>query len=186
MDANRTSRPPKGGTPNHRSARATGGPSEFRIVALRECESGPVFGDCPEVIAHYWRRHIAPGIECMKEHLVVFLLDARLRVMGHHLVAIGTLNSVWTAPREVYRAAIIGAANSIVLAHNHPSGDARPGKHDIAATKLFRRAGKVIGIELLDHIIIGSEQRFSSLRGLGYFFQKKSHRRKQRERRAKG
>ncbi|MFZ4696156.1 MAG: JAB domain-containing protein, partial [Verrucomicrobiia bacterium] len=87
--------------------------------------------------------------------LVVFLLTAQLRVKGWNLVTLGLINQTLIAAREVYRPAIVGAAAHIVLAHGHPSGDPKPSADDIRATREMAEAGRLIGIPLLDHVIVG-------------------------------
>jgi DNA repair protein RadC len=71
------------------------------------------------------------------------------------------------SPREIFRLAVVTAANAIIMMHNHPSGDSTPSSADISATRELFRAGHLLKIELLDHVIVGAEKRFSSLRELG-------------------
>ena len=147
-------------------------PKEFKLVALRDC---PVpedmkICDTPETVAEYWRLHIAthpyfnPDCEC----LVVLLLNTRRRVKGHHLVTIGTMDTLLIHPREIFAVAVTMKAASIILAHNHPSGDQTPSEADIKVTRDLIRAGQLMKIEVADHVIMGSPH-FCSLRGLGYF-----------------
>lgn len=90
---------------------------------------------------------------------------------GHHLVSVGTLDTLLVHPREVFRVAIIaGGTSAIVLMHNHPSGDATPSEGDIKVTRDLIRAGQILRIDVVDHVIIGANQH-ASLRTLGYFFQ---------------
>jgi DNA repair protein RadC len=145
-------------------------PQEFKIISLRELSEPKRVWNCetPEVAVEYWRTHIAtaPWYSKDQECLVVILLNTRYRVIGHHLVAIGILDQVIIHPRETLRAAIIGAAHSIVIGHNHPSGDPTPSAADISATRDLVRAGQQVRIAILDHIIIG-DPGFTSLRKLG-------------------
>jgi DNA repair protein RadC len=104
--------------------------------------------------------------EC--ECVVVLLINARRRVKGHHLVSIGTLDTILIHPREVFRVAVMTATTAIILTHNHPSGDPLPSPRDIVVTRKMIRAGQLLGIEVLDHIIMGNP-RYASLRELGYF-----------------
>jgi len=103
------------------------------------------------------------------ESFVVLLLNTRRRVKGHVLVSTGTLDTILVHPREVFRPAIIGAAAAIVLMHNHPSGDSSPSEADIKVTRDLIRAGQLLRIEVLDHVIVGAGETFTSLRTLGYF-----------------
>lgn len=91
------------------------------------------------------------------------MLDTRNSVIGLNTVTIGILDSSLVHPREVFKPAILSNAASIVLAHNHPSGDPMPSQEDRRATERIVQAGKILGIEVLDHIIIGDLDRFSSL-----------------------
>lgn len=104
-----------------------------------------------------------------RELFVVILQDAKGFVIGHHIVAIGTLSSTLVHPREVFLPAIRHSAASIILAHNHPSGDPTPSQHDYDITKILIDAGKLISIPVHDHLVIG-ERGYSSLRQLGVAF----------------
>ena len=95
------------------------------------------------------------------------VLNTRRRIVGHNLVALGTLDSVIIHPREVFRPVVALAGHAAVIAHNHPSGDSTPSEADIRVTRELIRAGQLLRIELLDHLIIG--ETTTSLRELGYF-----------------
>lgn len=101
-----------------------------------------------------------------REHFVVLLLSTRNHVIGINTVSIGSLNSSIVHPREVFKPAIVGNANHIILAHNHPSGDTTPSKEDIEVTKRLVEAGNMLGIQVLDHVIVGD--RYISLKEQGY------------------
>lgn len=90
-----------------------------------------------------------------REHFVVLCLNAKNTIVSYHIASIGTVSETIVHPREVFIAAIRAGANSIIVAHNHPSGDVLPSKEDKDVTKRIADAGKIIGIPLLDHIIIG-------------------------------
>jgi DNA repair protein RadC len=104
----------------------------------------------------------------VKELLVVFWLDATNTIMGLEVVSEGILTSNLAHPREVFRGAIVATAASIILAHNHPSGNSEPSKEDIAITTQLIQAGDIIGIPVLDHIILCGEG-FTSLAERDYF-----------------
>ena len=87
---------------------------------------------------------------------------------GHQLLTIGTLDTILVHPREVFRCAIIAAAAKIALIHNHPSGEPQPSEADIKVTRDLIRAGQLLKIEVLDHVIIGNPNH-CSLRECGYF-----------------
>jgi DNA repair protein RadC len=145
-------------------------PCEWKIVPVRECvsEVTPAMLDQPGLAVEYWRNNIStgpqfnPDVECF----VVVLLNTRLRVRGHHLVSIGSLNETIAHPREVFRAAVIGAAYSVICMHNHPSGDPSPSDADRRMTRNLVEAGAILKIAVTDHIIIGMN-RFYSFREAG-------------------
>ena len=89
-----------------------------------------------------------------KEHFKLILLNSRNKIIGISTISIGTLNANLVHPREVFKEAIIHNASSVVLAHNHPSGDPEPSEADLEITKRLIEAGKIMGIDVLDHIII--------------------------------
>jgi DNA repair protein RadC len=91
-----------------------------------------------------------------REHFVVVLLNARHEVEAVETVSIGSLNASIVHPREVFTAAIRASAASIVLVHNHPSGDPEPSEEDLAITKRLVQAGELVGIAVLDHVIVAT------------------------------
>ncbi|MFZ4509210.1 MAG: JAB domain-containing protein [Fimbriimonas sp.] len=101
-----------------------------------------------------------------REHFVAVLLDAQSQVMRVATIHIGTLMSSHAAPREVFREAIREGAASVIVAHNHPSGDPTPSQEDIAATRMLVEAGKLMDIEVLDHVILGY-RKWTSMKTLG-------------------
>jgi DNA repair protein RadC len=90
-----------------------------------------------------------------RERGVLVALDTRHRVIGTTIVSIGTAAHTFLAPREVYRDALLLGASAIVVAHNHPSGDASPSDDDRHITRRLARAGETLGVALLDHVIVG-------------------------------
>ncbi|MCQ6278260.1 DNA repair protein RadC [Bacillus sp. EB600] len=102
-----------------------------------------------------------------QEHFVCLYLNTKNQVMHKHTVFIGSLNASIVHPREVYKEALRRSAASIICLHNHPSGDPAPSREDIEVTKRLSDCGKIIGIDLLDHLIIG-ENKFVSLKEKGY------------------
>ena len=147
--------------------------SEFKVVALRECPlpEDMHLCDTSQKAADYWRLHVQtipyynPDCECF----VILMLNTRKRVKGHQLVTIGSLDTILVHTREVFRAAIIVGSAAIVMMHNHPSGESTPSEADIKVTRDLIRAGQLLKIEVLDHVIVG-QNRYSSLRELGYFW----------------
>ena len=89
-----------------------------------------------------------------KEHFVVLYLNARNQLIRKETVSIGTLNANIVHPREVFQPAVVASAASIILVHNHPSGDTSPSRDDIELTKRMLSAGEMMGIDVLDHVIV--------------------------------
>ena len=102
-----------------------------------------------------------------KEVVKLLVLDTKGKIIGDILLSEGNLNSSILHPREIFKEAIIRSANKIILVHNHPSGNTLPSQDDIQITRKVKSAGDIIGIELLDHIIIGDGE-YLSLREKGY------------------
>lgn len=102
-----------------------------------------------------------------QEHFVVLFLNVKNEIIHKETIFIGSLNSSIVHPREIYREAVKRSAASIICAHNHPSGNPSPSPEDINVTKRLLEAGSLMGIELLDHVIIGDHQ-FISLKEKGY------------------
>ena len=148
-------------------------PKEYRVVSLRECPipQDLMMCDTPAKAVEYWNTHVKPNpyVSPDCECFVVLLLNTRRRVKGHHLVSIGTLDTILVLPSSVFRVAVISAAAAVVLMHNHPSGDAAPSEADIKVTRDLARAGQLLKIEVLDHVIVGVNQHVS-LRELGYLY----------------
>lgn len=148
-------------------------PKEFKVVALRECPLPQDLQQCdtPDKVVEYWNAHITshpyfnPECECF----VTLLLNTRRKVKGHCLISIGTMDTILIHPREVFRPAIIAAASAIVLIHNHPSGESTPSEADIKVTRDLIRAGQLLRIDVLDHVVVGRGEH-RSLRELGHFY----------------
>ena len=102
-----------------------------------------------------------------QEHFVVLFLNVKNEVLHKQTIFIGSLNSSIVHPREIFREAVKRSAASIIVAHNHPSGNPSPSPEDIEVTKRLIEAGSIMGIEMLDHVIIGDHQ-FLSLKEKGY------------------
>ncbi|MBP9903443.1 MAG: DNA repair protein RadC [Verrucomicrobiota bacterium] len=134
-------------------------------------DESPVL-DTPEAVVNLLRaRNLRLGVE----QLQVLLLNTRRRLIRVETVTDGTIDTLLVHPREVFKSAIAANAAGIVLAHNHPSGDPTPSEADIKVTRDLIRAGQLLKIEVLDHVIIGRAtperpKDYVSLRELGYFF----------------
>ncbi|HTY85949.1 MAG TPA: JAB domain-containing protein [Candidatus Acidoferrum sp.] len=130
---------------------------EFRVLTLRET---PAYGkaETPDHAADYWRKNIDtdPRHNPDVETLVCLVLNTRRDILGHFIVATGTLDTLLCHAREVYRPALVANAAAIVVMHCHPSGDATPSEADIKVTRDLIRAGQLLKVELLDHVIMGT------------------------------
>lgn len=96
-----------------------------------------------------------------KEHLMAFFLNARQQMIAKEVISIGTLTASLAHPREIFTPAIGKAAASVILVHNHPSGDPSPSEEDVRLTKRISQAGHIMGIDLLDHLIIAENGCYS-------------------------
>lgn len=103
-----------------------------------------------------------------KEHFLVLLLDTRSQLIKSAEVSVGSLDSSIVHPREVFKEALSASAASVIFVHNHPSGDPEPSADDIKLTQRLAQAGEIMGIEVLDHIIIGNK-KYLSLKREGLF-----------------
>ena len=132
-----------------------------RSVSLNP-QSRPVVNS-PQDVAHMVMeemRHLD------REHFRVISLSTKNHVLGVSPISIGSLNSSLVHPRECFKEAIRRNSNAIILLHNHPSGDPTPSKEDIEVTRRLSEGGKILGIEVLDHVVIG-DNRYISLKERG-------------------
>ena len=139
----------------------------FRIALVRE--PGVKLAERPEMrqpaaAARVLAEYIG---EADRELFVIALLTIRYRVLGLHTVSVGCLSSSLVHPREVFKPAILAGSSALLLAHNHPSGDPEPSAEDLALTRRLAAAGTILGIEVLDHVVLGEQGRFVSLRARG-------------------
>lgn len=144
-------------------------PGSFYWVSTRLIrESGPWYTEkitSPEDVARIMRDHMDMG-NLDREHFVVLYLDRKNHVNAIQTVSIGGLHSSLVHPREVFKPAIVASSAAIILVHNHPSGDSTPSTEDINITRRLIEAGKILGIEVLDHVVIGNNE-YKSLKALG-------------------
>jgi len=102
--------------------------------------------------------------ELAEEVFIIMCLDTKNKVTGLFKVSQGSLNSCIVHPREVFKRALMQNASSIILAHNHPSGDTTPSSEDISMTKRLDEAGNLLGVAVLDHIIVGANGNYRSFK----------------------
>lgn len=99
-----------------------------------------------------------------REHCVTLNLDTKHRLIATTTVSIGSVDHTFMSPREVFRDALLHGASAIVVAHNHPSGDAEPSRDDQHVTRRLRTAGEIVGVDVLDHMVIGHDRWVSLAR----------------------
>lgn len=102
--------------------------------------------------------------ESDREHFVVVCLDTKHQSISIEIISVGSLNFCTVHPREIFKGAILSNAAAILLAHNHPSQNLTPSQEDILITKRLAEAGEILGIEVLDHLIINSQNEYCSLK----------------------
>lgn len=112
----------------------------------------------PTDVSNYLMREMG---DLKKEYFNIIMLDNKNHIIELHNVSIGSLNSAIVHPREVFKNAVRRSSASIILAHNHPSGNTSPSKEDISITKRLVECGDIMGIKVLDHIIVGKNEYFS-------------------------
>ena len=152
-------------------------PKQFKVVALREVATEKMLVDSPDAAMKYWGQCVVtdPAFNESVESLICLMVNSRRRIIGHNLVAQGTLDTILVHARELFRTAIVANASAIIMMHNHPSGDPTPSESDIKVTRDMIRAGQLLKIEVLDHVIMGDccdgrTKPYASIRELGYFY----------------
>jgi len=139
----------------------------YRLQLVREApadvpQAAPAL-DGPAAVA----RQLQPLFDGLdREHFVVLALDARNRPIGCNTVSVGSLSASIVHPREIFKFAILANAAAVILAHNHPSEDVAPSRDDVELTRRLVQAGEVMGIDVLDHLVVGGTE-FLSLKEKG-------------------
>ena len=129
-----------------------------RIASAKPLEK--IHLSCPQDVADF----LMPRLRyAAKEQFVVILLNSKNKVIGTEVVSEGSLSSSVVHPREVFAPAMLHHAAAIMVAHNHPSGDPKPSFEDEEVTRMLSRSGKVLGIPMIDHVIIGDGNYYSFL-----------------------
>ena len=123
-----------------------------RMVRERELPYAMEEIDGPEKVAAFTRKFLA-GAD--REYLLALSIDNAGKLAAIEVVSIGTVNATLAEPREIFKHAILANAAGIVMVHNHPSGSCVPSEEDRETTKRIKKAGKILGIPLMDHIIVG-------------------------------
>ena len=136
-----------------------------RLDAPTEINEKPPPVKTPEEVANLVKGNLK---DKKKEHFLVLLLDTRSQLIRSAEISVGSLDSSIVHPREVFKEALLASAASVIFVHNHPSGDPEPSEDDVELTKRLAQVGKIMGIEVLDHVIIGNK-KFLSLKREGLF-----------------
>ena len=140
-----------------------------RVVLEKEvCMNYPLLshkitspGDAVEIGREFLRIHEEP-----EEYMYMICMNVKNKVIGVFEISHGTVNASLVSPREVFQKALLANAVSVIFLHNHPSGDCTPSREDIEITNRLVEAGKILNVEVLDHIIVGD--RYTSLKEKGY------------------
>jgi DNA repair protein RadC len=151
--------------------------SEFKVTRFNDTAPAGDTLDNPESLVNYLRPKLTESVIYRPdvENLIVVHLSTRRKAIGFEIISTGTLDTLLVHAREVFKSAILTNAAAIVLAHNHPSGDPTPSEADIKVTRDLIRAGQLLRIELIDHVVLGQAtperpKGWASLRELGYFY----------------
>ena len=131
----------------------------FTVSRVSE-DINPAYCTGPRAAAEVFRA-IYEELDLDREHFVMLALNAKGRVIGHKLISTGHATACLVTPAMVFQAALILGAVSVVVAHNHPSGDPSPSREDIALTRRLQASGESLGVPLSDHIILGFDTRDS-------------------------
>ena len=140
----------------------------FKICMVKEndIEYPDVNISVPQTVAELLTRYV--GLPD-REMFIVLAVNTRNRMTGIHTVSVGSLDTSIVHPREVFKFAILANASSIIVAHNHPSGDTTPSTDDIELTKRLKQSADMLGIDLLDHLILGHDGQYLSFKSRGLF-----------------
>jgi len=136
----------------------------IKMVKEKNLEYGDTQISSPKDCANIFKKFIG---DYDREALVVLTLDTKNKINSITVASLGSVNSSIVHPREIFKTAILSNASSIIISHNHPSGNCSPSKEDISITSRLKECGRILGIELLDHIIVGEDNNYISLKEKG-------------------
>lgn len=138
---------------------------ELKVVNIRLVKEPSLYSEkrleTPEAVIEFMAEEMAAYD---REILCVLNLKANCQVINMNIVSVGCINATIVSPREVFKSAILSNASSMIALHNHPSGSIRPSREDVQVTRQLIKSGRILGIELMDHIIVGgtSGEMYSS------------------------
>ena len=127
---------------------------KVQVQLVREVPQDRPPCESPDDVCQLVKQELA---KADRERCLSLMLDARNRVIGIEEVSVGSLNANILHPREIFKSAILANAAAIILAHNHPSGSMDPSDEDLTITKRIQEAGKILGIDVVDHVIVGAD-----------------------------
>jgi len=136
----------------------------IKMVKEKNLEYGNSQISSPKDCANIFKKFIG---DYDREALVVATLDTKNKITTITVASLGSLNTSIVHPREIFKTAILGNAATIIVGHNHPSGSIEPSKEDVSITTRLKECGKILGIELLDHVIIGEYDKYLSFKEKG-------------------
>ena len=139
---------------------------EIRLALIKEPGATPIPINCPDDLGKF----VEPLKMLSEEHFVAYHLDARNQVTNVHVVSHGTVSASLVHPREVFKAAVLANAHSLIVAHNHPAGSMTPSSEDIETTKTLIKAGDILGVRVIDHLIVSSNGQCSLRETHGYLW----------------
>jgi DNA repair protein RadC len=139
---------------------------QIRLALIKEPGMKPYPIYTPEDLD----RFVEPLKHYSEEHFVAFHLDAKNQVIGYHIVSHGTVTASPVHPREVFKAALLDNSHAIIVAHNHPAGSLQPSDEDLSVTQTLIKAGELLGVKVLDHIIVSSNGTGSLRESHGYLW----------------
>jgi DNA repair protein RadC len=148
---------------------------EVKLQRLRECQVDNPLLESADKVDVFCRENIinSENFNSDVENFYVLMVNVRKRIKSFVYVSSGTLDTLLVHPREVFKIAIVQNAAAIILMHNHPSGDPSPSEADIKITRDLIRAGQLLKIDVLDHIVMGEKTEtnkgYASVREMGYF-----------------
>jgi DNA repair protein RadC len=140
---------------------------QIRLALIRERDVRSVTITTPDDLSPY----LEPLKHFSEEHFVSYHLSSPNQVIGYHVVSHGTVSASLVHPREVFKAALLGNSHGIIVAHNHPGGSLNPSDDDIQTTTQLVRAGKILGVRVLDHLIVSINGIYSIRENYGHLFE---------------
>lgn len=132
---------------------------QFKLALIKENECKPATVFSPSDMEQF----MEPLKHYTEEYFIAFHLDCRHHVIGYHEVSHGTLTSSLVHPREVFKAALLSNAHCLIVAHNHPTGLLTPSDDDLETTRILVKAGRMMGVDVMDHVIV-SDKGLRSIR----------------------